>query len=95
MPLMNLMYKNCFNFLKKIIAKKKKKKKKKRVQDSKVIKKKGDKLYAKWKGYSNSFNDWLDEKDIVQMSEYYPNPKSLGANIKVELGLSTMHQKQI
>ena len=31
----------------------------------KVLKKKGDKLYAKWKGYDNSFNSWIDKKDIV------------------------------
>ena len=31
----------------------------------KVIKKKGDKLYVKWKGYDNSFNGWIDKKDIV------------------------------
>ena len=31
----------------------------------KVIKRKGDKLYVKWKGYDNSFNSWIDEKDIV------------------------------
>ena len=31
----------------------------------KVIKKKGDKLYVKWKGYNNSFNSWIDKKDIV------------------------------
>ena len=31
----------------------------------KVIKKKGDKLYVKWKGYDNSFNSWIDEKDII------------------------------
>ena len=31
----------------------------------KVIKIKGDKLYAKWKGYDNSFNSWIDKKDIV------------------------------
>ena len=31
----------------------------------KVIKKKGDKLYVKWKGYDNSFNSWIDKKDIV------------------------------
>ena len=30
----------------------------------KVIKKKGDKLYVKWKGYNNSFNSWIDKKDI-------------------------------
>ena len=31
----------------------------------KVITKKGDKLYVKWKGYDNSFNDWIDKKDLV------------------------------
>ena len=31
----------------------------------KVLKKKGDKLYVKWKGYNNSFNSWIDKKDIV------------------------------
>ena len=29
----------------------------------KVIKRKDDKLYVKWKGYDNSFNSWID--DIV------------------------------
>ena len=31
----------------------------------KVIKKKGDKLYVKWKGYDHSFNSWIDKKDFV------------------------------
>ena len=31
----------------------------------KVIKRKGDKLYVKWKGYDNSFNSWIDKKHIV------------------------------
>ena len=31
----------------------------------KVIKKKGKNLYVKWKGYDNSFNNWIDKKDIV------------------------------
>ena len=26
----------------------------------KVIKRKGDKIYVKWKGYDNSFNSWID-----------------------------------
>ena len=28
----------------------------------KVIKRKGDKLYVKWKGYNNLFNGWIDGK---------------------------------
>ena len=31
----------------------------------KVIKKKGNKLYVKWKGCDNSFNSWIDKKDLV------------------------------
>ena len=31
----------------------------------KVYRKKGDKLYVKWKGYDNSFNSWIDQKDLV------------------------------
>ena len=31
----------------------------------KVLKKKGDKLYVKWKCYENSFNSWINKKDIV------------------------------
>ena len=31
----------------------------------KVLKKKGDKLYVKWKGYDHSFNVWIDKKDII------------------------------
>ena len=30
----------------------------------KVIKMKGNKLYVKWKGYNNSFNSWIDKKDL-------------------------------
>ena len=31
----------------------------------KIIKRKGNKLYVKWRGYDNSFNSWIDKKDIV------------------------------
>ena len=31
----------------------------------KVIKRKGGKLYAKWKGYDNSFNSWIYKKNLV------------------------------
>ena len=31
----------------------------------KVLKRKRDKLYVKWKGYDNSFNSWIDKKDLV------------------------------
>ena len=31
----------------------------------KVIKRKGDKLYVKWKEYNNFFNRWIDTKDTI------------------------------
>ena len=31
----------------------------------KVLKRKGDELYVKWKRYNNSFNSWINKKDIV------------------------------
>ena len=58
----------------------------------KVIKRKDDKLFVKWKGYNNLFNSWIDKKK-VEMSEYFPKPHSLGANVKVELYLSNYATK--
>ena len=49
----SFMKKNCKKQIKKCLELKK------------VIKRKSDKLYVKWKGYDNSFNSWIDEKDIV------------------------------
>ena len=31
----------------------------------KIIKRKADKLYVQWKGYNNSFNSWINKKDLV------------------------------
>ena len=42
-----------------------KKKIKKKFRIEKIIKKKGDKIYVKWKGYNNSFNSWIAKKDIL------------------------------
>ena len=33
----------------------------------KIIKRKGDKIYVKLKGYGNSFNSWTDKKDVVSI----------------------------
>ena len=35
---------------------------KKSLEFENLIKRKGDKLYDKWKGYNNSFNSWIDKK---------------------------------
>ena len=39
--------------------------KQKEFRIEKVIKRKGDKLYVKWKGYNSSFNGWIYEKDSI------------------------------
>ena len=54
----------------------------------KVIKRKGNKLYVKWKGYNNSFNSWMDKKRFYKISQYFPPYKSHGRDIKVELDLN-------
>ena len=33
----------------------------------KTIKRKGDKIFVKWKGYDNSFYSWIDKKDLVSV----------------------------
>ena len=33
----------------------------------KVLKRKRDKLYVKWKGYDNRFNSWIDKKDLIRV----------------------------
>ena len=32
----------------------------------KVIKRKENKLYVKWKGYNNSFNSWIDKNALIK-----------------------------
>ena len=59
----------------------------------KVIKRKGDKLYVKWKGYNSSFNSRIEKKGTVKMSEYFPEPKHVGGRLKVELDLSNFATK--
>ena len=45
----------------------------------KVIKRKGNKLYVKWKGYSNSFNSWIYKKDLIKsMSTFHHLEGGLG-----------------
>ena len=40
----------------------------KKFRTEKVIKRKGNKLYVKWKGYDISFNSWIDKKDIAKQT---------------------------
>ena len=61
----------------------------------KVIKRKGDKLYVKYKGYDSYFNSCIDKKRHSINSEYFLEPKSLGGRVKIELICLIMQQKQI
>ena len=31
----------------------------------KVVKRKGNKLHVKWKGYDNLFNSWIDKNGVI------------------------------
>ena len=37
---------------------------------------------------SNKDNSWIDKKYILNISEYFPKPKSLETNMKFELDLT-------
>ena len=58
---------NCLRHMLLVILKVKncKKQIKKSSELTKVTKRKGDKLYVKWKGYNSFFNNWIYKKDIV------------------------------
>ena len=42
--------------------------------NKKVIKRKRDKLYVKWKSYNNLFNSCSDKKTSYKMSQYFSKP---------------------
>ena len=44
---------------------KKQKTNQEKIRIKKVLKRKGNKLYGKWKGYHNSFNTWINEKELI------------------------------
>ena len=64
-----LLYYCFISLMKKLLEHLMKKKTAKKTQKEfrieKVIKKKENKLYVKWKGYNNSFNSWIDKKDLI------------------------------
>ena len=39
----------------------------------KVIKRKGNNLYVKWKGYNNSFNSWIEKKTQYKWVNFFQN----------------------
>ena len=36
-------------------------------------KREGNKLYVKWKGYDNSYNIWIDNKEIYELVNIFQN----------------------
>ena len=36
-----------------------------KIKIEKVLKRKGDKLHVRWKGYDNRFNSWIDKEDFL------------------------------
>ena len=36
-----------------------------KFRTEKILKRKGDKLYVKWKEYNNSFNSWINKNDLI------------------------------
>ena len=62
----------------------------------KVLKRKGDKLYVKCKGYDNRFNTWINKKrTLIKISQYFPKPfnSHFGDSIKVKIDLSNYATK--
>ena len=54
----------------------------KRFRIEEIRKRKGDKLYVKWKGYDNHFNSWVNKKrHCMKMSQHFPNSPSDYENI--------------
>ena len=49
------------------MKKKLQKKNKKEFRVEKAIERKGDKLYVKEKDYDNSFNCWINKKNIIKI----------------------------
>ena len=68
---------------------------KKNSKKKNLIKRKGNKLYVKWKRYENSFNSWIDEKKAcLKMSQYFPKTfRNFGGNVNVKVDLSNYATK--
>ena len=61
----------------------------------KLLKKKGEKLYFKWKGYDNSLNSWIDKKrHSLTTDEYFLKPcEHYSGNLKIKVDLSNYARK--
>ena len=54
----------------------------KELRIEKILKTKGNKLYVKWKGYNNSFNSWIDKKDLIKLINTFHHIKVLEETLK-------------
>ena len=61
-------WRNRWKVLWKIIAKTKETE----FRIEKLIQKKGNMLYVKWKGYDNAFKSWIDKKYILKNDSVFP-----------------------
>ena len=64
-----------------------------KLRIEKVIKKKGNRLYFKWKGYENLFNTATNKKDILWNILYKRWVKRSAGNVQVELDISNYAAK--
>ena len=70
-----------------ILLKRIAKKNQQNFKTEKAIKRKGNKLYVKWKGFNNSFNCWIDKKRHNINELIFSKTKFFRENAKVELDL--------
>ena len=54
------------NFLLEVFKKELQKTNQGKFRIEKVLKRKGDTLYVKWKGYDSRFNKWINNEDLIQ-----------------------------
>ena len=61
----------------------------------KVIKRKGNKLYVKWKRYNSSFNSWINKKrPCIKMIQYFSTLFIIfGGNVNLKVDLSNYATK--
>ena len=44
----------------------------------------------------NSFNSWINKKDLIRMSQYFPKPyEPFGGDINVKVNLSNYARKAV
>ena len=85
------------NLLEVFMKKELKKTSQEKFRIEKVLKRKGDKLYVKWKGCDNSFKSWINKKTPhIRISQYFLKPfRSFGGSINVKVDLSNYAKKLI